>query len=77
MCHYAFINKYPNERIPNKSSISRLVSKFMSTSSVTNAPKNRRRHVFTPEAIDAVHNVFKETPPRSYRKVAARLDLKA
>ncbi len=73
-CRLEFMRKFPGQDVPNKSSISRLVSKFRATGSVLNKERNRRRHVLTPEKIDAIKELLTQYPSTSHRKAAAALN---
>jgi hypothetical protein len=56
-----FSNAYPDNEVPNKTTIHRLVTKFPATGSVCDREHVRRRTVLTDETLRNVEEILKKT----------------
>ncbi|XKL65621.1 hypothetical protein PGB90_009041 [Kerria lacca] len=66
----AFIAKFPDTPAPNKSTISRLLSRFCETGSVADREKKRMRTVLTTEKVEEIGTALQISPHSSLRRVA-------
>jgi hypothetical protein len=71
-----FASKFPFSKIPAKSSIQKLISKWRTTGSVVNAKKCRVPTVRTPEAIAVIEEKILTSPTKSVRKLAQQSGMK-
>lgn len=66
----AFIDKYPETKVPSKRCIQNLVRKWRETGSVENVKKRRRSLARTPEVVSNIQQRITRSPKKSIRRLA-------
>ncbi|KAJ4452349.1 hypothetical protein ANN_03882 [Periplaneta americana] len=69
-CARKFRKKYPDDKVPDKTSMYRLVRKVRNTGSVSDRRTPKKRYVLTEDMLDNIGALLESNPDMSLRHVA-------
>jgi hypothetical protein len=68
-CQNAFRNSFPDSVVPNKSTIQRLVERFLETESIDEKRRSGRRPVLSNDSLEDIRARLLQSPKKSLRKL--------
>ena len=71
----AYLEKYPEKKVPTKRSVQSLAKKWRKTGSVENVKKQRPKLVRTPEVVSDIQQRISISPQKSTRRVSQQVGL--
>lgn len=70
-----FLEKYPEGRVPAKSTIQDLIKKWRTTGNVSNMKRDKQLTVRTPEAVANVQTIIGRSPSKSTRRLSQQVGI--
>ena len=67
-----FCEKYPGDKVPNNSTITRLIALFRETGSVADKKKTGRPKILTDAKLGEVRDAIQRSPSKSLRRLSAQ-----
>ena len=71
----AFLEKYPEIKVPAKRSVQSVVKKWRKTGSVENMKKQRPKLVRTPKVVSDIQQRISRSPQKSTRRLSQQVGL--